>query len=453
MSLSSAEALKTAAPFENGLEEIFAAIAYIDLRIRWAVARARTQGLDPKDEFRGLYITEDQIDDLLSQDLGHALWPSGNGHEGESEKWPQIIDEAKSIWLQRTEASKNIGIELRLDDLRKSFGLTDIEVEILLTAMAPEVDPGYRKIFAYLQDDVTKKRPSVDLILSLLTTSFRDKLKLRHHFTDEGRLVSSRLVIHFAGGMGSEPTLLEHFIRPAGRVVEHLLGFPGLDARLLGAATLVDASAELTARSLPAKLRERLNHVVDKGKQNGSLPMLSFLGGYGVGKRAAARYISHRLECPLILLDLKALGTSSVGLVEGLHYLIRDGLLLGANIFISHWDDILEDYRPPDNIFYMLVTYPGLVIMAGEKEWQPKGEERTRRILRVSFGTTDYQQRLESWQRNLDGRDLQLQELANQFQFSPGQIEDAVATALDFAQWRQEPLCEVDLFAASRAHS
>jgi len=371
----------------------------------------------------------------------------------DNDQWPEIIQSARERWMARTAASREAGHELRLDGLAQRFGLSQLEVEILLVSLAPEIDPRYERLFAYLQDDVTKKRPSVDLVLNLLTTSFKEKLRVRHHFSDEGRLFTSRLMIRFADGASREPTLLGHYLRPAGRVVEHLLGFPGLDDRLIGSATLIEFGTDLPSRRLPEVLRDKLNLAVENGKQAAAPPILSFLGGFGVGKRAAARYIANRLGRPLIIVNLKLLSSSEAGIEEGLQYLVRDGLLLGAHLFLSHWDTILEDERPPDKIFSMLVPYPGLVIVAGEKIWQPRGEERERRILRVSFDTGDFEHRLQSWQYLLDGQDLQLFELANQFQFSQGQIEDAVATALDYAQWRQQPLTEEDLFAASRAHS
>ena len=175
-------------PFENGLEEVLAAIAYIDLHVRWAVERARAHGLDPNDESRGLFISEGQIDTLLSAEVGHDLWPNGDGQNPENDQWPEIIDKARNYWLARIDASRAAGIDLRLDDLTRRFGLSQTEVDILLVTLAPEIDPRYERLFAYLQDDVTKKRPSVDLVLNLLTTSFKEKLKLRHHFTDDGKL-------------------------------------------------------------------------------------------------------------------------------------------------------------------------------------------------------------------------------------------------------------------------
>jgi hypothetical protein len=67
-------------------------------------------------------------------------------------------------------------------------------LDILLIALAPEIDPRYERIFAYLQDDVSRRRPSVDLILSLLCGSARDKLDKRAMFATSGPLVANRLI-------------------------------------------------------------------------------------------------------------------------------------------------------------------------------------------------------------------------------------------------------------------
>src|SRR5205085_748451 len=53
----------------------------------------------------------------------------------------------------------------RLERLRALFGLSDFERDVVLIALAAEIDLKYERLFAYLQDDVTKKRPTVDLAL------------------------------------------------------------------------------------------------------------------------------------------------------------------------------------------------------------------------------------------------------------------------------------------------
>ena len=106
-----------ALPFADSLEQLLAGLAYIDLHIRWAVARARLVGLNPDDEFRGLYISEAQIDTLLGYDLGHNLWSSvngktANGVETGLEQWPLVIAQARADWQARTQATRSATIPM-----------------------------------------------------------------------------------------------------------------------------------------------------------------------------------------------------------------------------------------------------------------------------------------------------------------------------------------------------
>ncbi len=60
---------------------------------------------------------------------------------------------------------------MRLNDLKKMFQLHPFEVEALLICFASEIDMRYEKIYAFLQDDVMKKRATVNLIINLLCPS------------------------------------------------------------------------------------------------------------------------------------------------------------------------------------------------------------------------------------------------------------------------------------------
>ena len=151
-------------------------------------ARARLTGLDPADEFRGLYINDLQVDDLLAQELGGHPWMDKNGRHPELADWPQLIAQAREHWQQRTVASVMAGQTLLLNDLARDFDLSPVELDVLLIALSAEIDLRYERLFAYLQDDVTKKRPSVDLVLKLLTDDFQGCWKHLIHFVTRGYL-------------------------------------------------------------------------------------------------------------------------------------------------------------------------------------------------------------------------------------------------------------------------
>lgn len=65
-----------------------------------------------------------------------------------------------------------LAVRLRLDELARLFQLSELEVGILLLCLAPELDLRYERLYAYLQDNVTHKRPTVELALTLLCASF-----------------------------------------------------------------------------------------------------------------------------------------------------------------------------------------------------------------------------------------------------------------------------------------
>jgi len=439
--------------YKDSLEQLLAGIAYIDLRIRWAVARARSHGLDPDDEFRGQYISEDHVDSLLGYELGHSLWTQPNGQKNNSDQWQSVIGEARQEWLLRSDASEENGKRFLFTSLVESFGLSDMEVDALLIALAPEIDPRYERLFSYLHDDVTKKRPSIDLVLNLMTDSFEEKLSLRRLFTDESRLLRSRLLMRFSNNSGGETSLLGQFLRPTGRVVEHLAGLPGFDSGLADCAELISPESVDCAPWLPDPLIARLDIAIAGQLSNGEMPMFAFKGGYGTGKKLAARYLASQLNKPLLMLDLASLEESRAGVREGLRLALRDGQLLDAMLFIFQWDMILEDGRPQPALYKSLLAYPGIVIVAGETTWQPVGKIRRRRILRVSFARGDYDRRLQTWEHQIGESGLPLAHLANHFRFTPGQIADVAATARDLAEWRNEPVKREDLFSASRDHS
>ena len=50
-----------------------------------------------------------------------------------------------------------------LRQIAQDFLLTDAEIQALVICLAPEVDLRYQPLFAYLDDDVTRRLPTVDL--------------------------------------------------------------------------------------------------------------------------------------------------------------------------------------------------------------------------------------------------------------------------------------------------
>lgn len=456
------------APFGNSLEQFLAGLSYIHLRIHWAVLRARAGGLNPDDEFLGLYISDEQVDTLLSRGVDQHPWhtltmASENGHH-----WQAALEQARQHWRGRTIETRRADVPMRLETLVRAFGLDDVEVDALLITVAPEIDPAYGRLFAYLQDDVTRKQPSVDLILNLLSDDMESKLRLRRHFSREATLFRHQLLAP-SEEASSGRARIQQALRPATVVVRYLLGELPLARALDGCATLEWSDAAESRGRLPKQLARKLRQAASGQGQFSELlpqgqprllPIFAFCGHAGVGRREAALLVARTLDSPLLTVDLPRLAADQASPLSALRLALRDARLLQAVLYLRGWDSILVDGRPDDSLLSLLLSHPGPIITAGQQRWQATAgayRSRQRPILQVDFPTPDYEGRRRVWQRQL-GSDAEapanmIEPLANQFRFTPGQIEDAVATARDLALWRREPLGAAHLFDACRAHS
>lgn len=424
-------------------EAVLATLEYVDVLVRWAMARARKQGVLPDGEFRGLYISEAEVEDLLAQPIGQTLWLTpgvGNGH---GEDWPGRIAQSRRQWQAKVKNSP-------FQQLVRAFDLSEVEADILLIALAPELEPRYERLYAFLQNDITKLRPTIGLILNLLSDSYSEKMAWRGLLADSGRLLGRQLLYRFYEGPRRDPPWLEEFLRPAASLAFYLAGHLSLDNRLAGKAGLHD-----TAHFTPSPWQDG-SRLTTLRKAAIRPAIFAFLGGYGAGKQEMALTIAQSRQEPLLTVNLAALNQNGLGWYDGLRLALRDGQLYGATLYLTQLDSLLSDHRPPEALLDLLWAYPGAIILGSEKSWQARLAGRPNRpIFTIELTMPDYESRLEIWQHCLSGRasGSDLHHLATHFQFTPGQIADAVATAQDIAHWQGQTMAISHLLQASRAHS
>jgi hypothetical protein len=139
-------------------------LAEIDRRIRLVVERQRSELVRrASDPFRGLCISDADVDDLPAQRPHADLTQTETGGPG-----PRLQ---------------------RLVDL---FELSAFGRDVILICLAPDIDLRYERLYAYLQDDVTRRRPTVDLVLRLLEPA--DLRSARAAIGSGGRLQSQGML-------------------------------------------------------------------------------------------------------------------------------------------------------------------------------------------------------------------------------------------------------------------
>ena len=132
----------------------------IDLLIHLQVLKIRCKKEDV-DGFQGLYVTEEEINSILDD-----TYPANDEDQHIQTLIERIAELETEIETKKVESLRR-GITLNLLQLANIFGLTPFELDVVLICMAPELDTKYERLYGYMQNDATKKQPSVDLILKI----------------------------------------------------------------------------------------------------------------------------------------------------------------------------------------------------------------------------------------------------------------------------------------------
>lgn len=249
--------------------ELSESLARLDALIAAAVGSARASYGSP-DPYRGLYITEEQVDEDLAAAPGEPRLTV-----------PGVAGEA----LPRSVVER--------------FGLSPFEADVVLIALAPEIDLRYERLFAYLNDDATRKRPTVDLALTLLCKTRAARLAQRGVFAAGAPLLRHGLI-----RLGEESALLARSVRLDECVSRHILGDRTLDEELARAARAVEAPAiglDLVAIAAAdrAVVSAWLSDAASETRQD-PRPLL-LAGPRASGKRQAAEALAAYLGCTLLV--------------------------------------------------------------------------------------------------------------------------------------------------------
>jgi len=431
----------TLAPTADGVAALWAELRRLDLMLRREVLRLRARHQLVENEYRGMYIPDEQVDALLRQH--EAL----NGHAGVADLTAQIAAAARA----------RADLDSPLARLARRFNLDDVERDLLLIALAPALDLRYETIFAYVQNDVAKKRPSLDLALKLLLDDPLARLHAQRYADPDAPLFRHCLLHLASDPQDVAPPPLSHFLRLDARVVAHLLGEDDLDWRLRPSARLLDDAPALSALPLPAALCQRLAAVARHLADNAAVVFL--LGPAGVGKRAVAAATAAAAGYRLIAADLPSLlaaGEPRAALAR----LQREARLQEAAIYLRGYEALAAAGDIHGHLLRALAE-PALPLFVGSRQPAFTADvwpEAPFLILRLSLPA--YAQRLDLWRAALDGPrqplENDLAQVAARFRLGARQIEEAARYALTHAAAESDagrPLVAADLHRAARARS
>jgi hypothetical protein len=139
---------------DRSLGHLLARLAVVETRVRALVAARRARDPRPDDAYRGLYLSGKDVDRLL--------------HDGAE---PDVEVPGEAALRAEAAALADAGGDLRLVELGRAFQLDDTDLDLLLVAIAPDLDARFERLYGYLNDDVTRRRATVGLARRCATAS------------------------------------------------------------------------------------------------------------------------------------------------------------------------------------------------------------------------------------------------------------------------------------------
>jgi hypothetical protein len=276
------------------LAALLGRLAQLEHRLRDAVAARRATDPAPDDAFRGLYLNDETIDALLA--AARPAYPAPGPAAGL---------------------------------LPAGVGLDPLDTELLLVAVAPDLDSRFEQFYGYLNDDVTRRRATAGLALRLCGVPEASPAG-RHHLDAQAPLVLTGMLAVDE----SERPFLSRTLRVPDRVVAYLLGDGRPDPVL---APVLDPAA-LTAPGLAVPGlpdADRLARAIDEGAR------LVYLrerpGGSGAALAVTAL---QRLGRGALVVDAARLAHArpdpdGTGLAR---VLLREALLSGSGVVVGPLD-------------------------------------------------------------------------------------------------------------------
>ncbi|MEU7873001.1 ATP-binding protein [Dactylosporangium sp. NPDC049140] len=434
-------------PYRDSAEHLTDELRRLDVRIARRLARTaeRHEAISPDQVARAVYITRAEVDWLLAGSSGGVP--------------PEPADPAADLSAEiahRVRASERAGVTLGLPALGRHFGLSPMELDAVVICLAPELRRAYDRLYAYLQDDITRQRPSVDLVLDLLCADERERWAARPVFAPDAPLLRSGLVHTWDDPQSpSGSSGLARMLSLDPQVTRFLLGSPGLDGRTSGYARLDRPGAPVPGTEVDPALTERVARLAGTHRPGGPATVLQLMGADAGDVDDLARRVSARLGRALLSLDVPAVPPAAdPGALVAL--VLRDGRLFGAAVHLAGTDALSgEEQRPVAAALAAAVDqHGGLVFLSGAHDW-PEGRRLLGgRVQVVAVPAPDPARSAAIWREELAAHtpraDAWATELAGRYRLPAGRIPAAVDLAV---RSRTGPLGLPGLFTACRGQS
>ena len=384
-----------------------------------------------KDQLAGFAVGPVEIESFLE---GVAA-PVDPDEEAFIEALRQMID-------ARVTASREAGIRLPLPALVDSFGLSPLEYRVLLVLLAPEVEQGFERAYAFAWNDFTRKTADVGFVLGMVVGAFRDRLESALIFSPTEPLCWNSLVEIDHAARPTDRGFLARPIRLATRVVSFLLGDPTPDELIQPYVRIVEPRAKKEDIVLQADDMDRVWRALSSAV-DASGARICMRGAPGCGKKLLLEAMCSEHKLPFLTVDFESLSAQAGLLEPALRAARREALLRGAALYVDlSGVDVVDDISRPQRLTVerTLRDFGGICVFGGAFTVPFWGGARGG-VIEIKVPIPEPEERERLWEAAMPSGTriaggTNLAEIARQYPLSGGSIAGAARGAVARARQR-----------------
>ena len=344
---------------------------------------------------KGLYISKEEVWEVMDSIEQFC--------ECDNDQLISSIYEASKIVASRAELSLKCDKNFAFLKLQTLFGLNQDEILVILLLVAEYVNPKYKKIYAYLNNDVTQKSPTIDIVLDLIANNHEERFKKRNYFHR-----SSPLLMHGLINMNEDKLSLNE------RFKDWLLEINCVDREI---EDIVEICSLPNTKIYELPIRD----LRTKSSQ------ISWLTGIDTSEKIRWVYNLHEREVLVCKFDEILAGDC----IKILELVFREALLRGSCILFTNGDFILDHKHRGRVVRFLhkkLQTKKFFVYICGQHDAE---SDLKAQIFHITL--PKYKERLQIWRLCSQGQiaENKLERLAKKYALSFEQIKHCCLSWID----------------------
>ncbi len=416
---------RTGIPFEGQDELLDSFSAILDLHIyylykyhNWVSPNNSMQNM------LGVVVSREEFESNLLRATDTVAYAALTDDEAEE------LDRLREYFIDRYNASVNAGLDFPLMKLGSNFSMDFFEYAVTLTLFCCELDKKYEKIFAFLQDDISKKTLSVELAIHIWAER-GDRISTYYQSFSDSSVLAKYICSYQDGTLSSRMLNLSKAVTSFFSGDRSEMGYEYFDSGTVLLPMVINRDiADCAFNTL------RLS-------QDGKVTLLYITGKQGSGRRFLVKHCAHIVDEGVIFVSASAL-LKAENICNAFGQAVCTARLDSFSLCITDFELFLEEDQQQKLYEFSAALKDAAkhlgthLYITSEQKWQ--GCRLCDDIVRMDLELpdTDELQRHTLWGHYMQGLDLEdgisAQELAAKFRFTAGQVQAAANRASELTR-------------------